>query len=49
MRKILGREVDMSRVEDQIIARFAEVFDMPLEAEAKERAEAIPDIQTAIS
>lgn len=46
MQNILGREVDMSMVEDRIIARFAEVFDLPIEAE--ELAEATPDIQTAI-
>jgi lipoate-protein ligase B len=47
MQKILGREIDMSRVEDRIVARFAEVFDLSLEAE--ESAQAMPDIQTAIS
>ena len=31
MQKLLGREVDMAAVEDGIIARFAEVFEMPLE------------------
>ncbi|MBD0372092.1 MAG: lipoyl(octanoyl) transferase LipB [Pyrinomonadaceae bacterium] len=31
MQNLLGREVDMSAVEDRIIARFAEVFDMTLE------------------
>jgi hypothetical protein len=28
MREILGRELDLSDVEDRIIARFAEVFEM---------------------
>lgn len=47
MQKILGREIDMAAVEDRIIARFAEVFEMSLEAE--EGAEAARDIQTAVS
>jgi len=28
MEDLLGHEVDMSEVEDRIVARFAEVFDM---------------------
>jgi lipoyl(octanoyl) transferase len=49
MQKLLGREVDLSLVEDRIIARFAEVFDMSLEAEMEESAlVAAPNIQTAI-
>ncbi|HYO92220.1 MAG TPA: lipoyl(octanoyl) transferase LipB [Pyrinomonadaceae bacterium] len=47
MQEILGREVDMRLVEDRIIARFAQVFEMSLEREAS--AEAARDIQTAIS
>ncbi|HKC64842.1 MAG TPA: lipoyl(octanoyl) transferase LipB [Pyrinomonadaceae bacterium] len=31
MRKLLNREVDMREVEDRIIARFSEVFEMTLE------------------
>ena len=31
MRKLLGREVEMRAVEDRIIARFADVFEMRLE------------------
>jgi lipoyl(octanoyl) transferase len=34
MRKLLNRELEMSAVEDRIIARFAEVFEMVLEEEA---------------
>jgi lipoate-protein ligase B len=49
MQKILGREVHMSMVEDRIIARFAEVFDMSLEAGAQNSAQSAPGIQTAIS
>lgn len=49
MQKILGREVDLSLVEDRIIARFAQVFEMSLEQEREEGAEAALDIQTAIS
>jgi lipoyl(octanoyl) transferase len=49
MQKLLGREIDMAEVEDRITARFAEVFDMPLEGEGKEAAKAARDMQTAIS
>jgi lipoyl(octanoyl) transferase len=35
MQKVLGREVEMSAVEDRIIARFAEVFEMVVEEEMK--------------
>src|ERR1041385_3610626 len=31
MKELLGREVEMSRVEDRIVERFAEVFEMELE------------------
>lgn len=43
MQEILGRPVDMAMVEDRIIARFAEVFEMPLEgcAGQEERAQAV--------
>jgi lipoyl(octanoyl) transferase len=37
MQKLLQREIDMHAVEDRIIARFAEVFEMELE----EKAEAV--------
>ena len=33
MRDLLGREVELSAVEDRIIARFAEVFEMETESE----------------
>jgi lipoyl(octanoyl) transferase len=33
MQKLLGRELDMRAVEDRLIARFAEVFEMTLEDE----------------
>jgi lipoyl(octanoyl) transferase len=49
MQKLLGREIEMAEVEDRIMARFAEVFDMRLEREGEESAKAAPDIQTAIS
>ena len=35
MQKLLGRELEMSAVEDSIIERFAEVFEMALEEEAR--------------
>jgi lipoyl(octanoyl) transferase len=35
MRKLVGRELDMRGVEDRIIARFADVFEMELEEEAR--------------
>ena len=36
MKELLGREIEMSRVEDRIIERFAEVFEMELEAVGRE-------------
>ena len=33
MEDLLGREIDMHEVEDQVAARFAEVFEMELESE----------------
>ena len=41
MRELLGRDVDMREVEDRLVARFAEVFEMPLEEAARERTEAV--------
>ena len=38
MRELLGRDLDMREVEDRLVARFAEVFEMTLE----EKAEAVP-------
>jgi len=35
MRELLGREVDMREVEDRLVARFAEVFEMSLEESAE--------------
>jgi lipoate-protein ligase B len=35
MRELLAREVDMREVEDRLIARFADVFEMTLEDESK--------------
>jgi len=32
MRELLGREVPLTEVEDRIVARFAQVFDMSLSA-----------------
>lgn len=48
MQKILGREVDMAEVEDRIVVRFAEVFDMPIEDEASEVSKAPHTTQTAV-
>lgn len=45
MRQLLGREVEMAEVEERIIARFAEVFDMS--REAREDEEPARDFQTA--
>ncbi|HEX8773451.1 MAG TPA: lipoyl(octanoyl) transferase LipB [Pyrinomonadaceae bacterium] len=38
MKELLGRELEMREVEDSIIARFAEVFEMRVEEEAAEAA-----------
>jgi lipoyl(octanoyl) transferase len=35
MQKLTGRELDMRAVEDRIVARFADVFEMELEGEAR--------------
>ncbi|HKS28981.1 MAG TPA: lipoyl(octanoyl) transferase LipB [Pyrinomonadaceae bacterium] len=47
MQRILGREIDMSEVEDRIIARFAEVFELTIEAE--EEAKTHAPVQAAIN
>lgn len=39
MQQLRGREMDMATVEDRIIARFLEVFDMTLEDDAQLQAE----------
>jgi lipoate-protein ligase A len=36
MKELLGHEIEMGRVEDRIIERFAEVFEMELEAVGRE-------------
>ncbi len=41
MRELLGRDVDMTEVEDRLVARFAEVFQMPLEEAMQEQAETV--------
>ena len=42
MRELLGRDVDMREVEDRLVARFAEVFELSLEEAAQEeRTEAV--------
>jgi lipoyl(octanoyl) transferase len=41
MQKLLGREIDMRLIEERIIARFAEVFEMRLEEIAHERLESV--------
>lgn len=46
MQKILGREVEMAAVEDRIVVRFAEVFDMPLEE--SEMSQTLHDAPAAI-
>lgn len=47
MQKLLGREVDMREVEDRIIARFAEVFEMELEvSESSESVESVEQNRT---
>ena len=46
MRNILGRELEMAAVEDRIIARFMEVFDMSPEENAEEGAPGAQDVQT---
>lgn len=48
MQKILGREISLAEVEDRIIVRFAEVFDMSLEDEEAEPLQVADNIQTAI-
>lgn len=48
MQQLLGRELDMALVEDRIIARFAEVFDMSLEEGAEETVQATRDSLPAI-
>ena len=37
MKELLGREVPLSEVEDRIVERFAEVFEMTLDENASER------------
>ena len=41
MQKLLGRELDMRVVEERVIARFAEVFEMRLEETIRESARTI--------
>jgi lipoyl(octanoyl) transferase len=41
MRELLGRDLDMREVEDRLVARFAEVFEVTLEEMAQERAETV--------
>ena len=41
MKELLGRDVDMREVEDRLVARFAEVFEMSLEEATRERTEAV--------
>jgi lipoyl(octanoyl) transferase len=48
MQQLLGREIDMAAVEDRIIERFQEVFDMALEDGARERVQAARDSQPDI-
>jgi lipoyl(octanoyl) transferase len=46
MKELLGREVDMAEVEDRIIERFIEVFEMTPEARMEESFGATRGIQT---
>lgn len=48
MQQILGREIAMAEVEDRIIVRFQEVFEMSLEEGAEETAQATRDSLPAI-
>jgi lipoate-protein ligase B len=41
VQKLLGREVDTRAVEDSIVARFGEVFEMELE---EDEEKALPDL-----
>jgi lipoyl(octanoyl) transferase len=41
MKELLGRDVDMTEVEDRLVARFAEVFGMPLEEPIRKHTEAV--------
>lgn len=41
MKELLGRDVDMREVEDRLVARFAEVFEMSLEEATREHTEAV--------
>jgi lipoyl(octanoyl) transferase len=41
MQRLLGRDLDMREVEDRLAARFAEVFEMPLEEPLREPTEAV--------
>jgi lipoyl(octanoyl) transferase len=43
MKQLLGREVEMRLVEDSIIARFADVFEMIMEEDASRRTQTITD------
>jgi lipoyl(octanoyl) transferase len=45
MQNLLGRDVDMREVEDRIVARFAEVFEMPME-ESVESSEQVGLVQS---
>ena len=43
MKELLGRELQMREVEDSIIARFADVFEMRLEEDEQARPKAAPE------
>src|ERR1051325_2541085 len=43
MKELLGRELQMREVEDSIIARFADVFEMRLEEDEQARTKAAPE------
>jgi lipoyl(octanoyl) transferase len=47
MNKLLGHELDMRAIEDSLIARFAEVFDMKLEDEMEAIKETTADLLLA--
>ena len=43
MKELLGREVPLREVEERVVARFAEVFEMSLEEQAAEQAPAFAE------
>lgn len=48
MQKLLGRSLDLAEVEDRIITRFAQVFEMTLEDNASEERAVTENISSAV-